>query len=253
MQWLNRNVVLCFLVVVFLSGLSCRVEENGKQEDEWHELFNGVDLTGWTVKGKPEDQGEQFWSVKDGAIVANSLGFEGHDYVWLQTDDEYRDFVLRLRFQAYRESPGNTGVQVRSRYDDEAGWLDGPQIDINPPGFWRTGMIWDETRGVQRWIFPNLPADQWVDESMSNESMVFYYSDQSEGWNELEITAMGVNLSATLNKIAVTDFDGQGILNDRVHADRNVGMKGHIALQIHKGDQVEVRFRDLRIRALPRR
>ncbi len=109
--------------------------------DPWQSLFNDRDLTGWTVKCKPADREKAFWRVEDGCIVADSMGQTGHDYVWLVTDTEYSDFVLRLRFQAYRDNPGNSGVQIRSRYDDPAGWLDGPQIDINPPGPWRTGMI----------------------------------------------------------------------------------------------------------------
>ena len=107
-------------------------------------LFNGSDLTGWEVKCAPADVGLGFWKVDNGTILADSMGHKDHDYVWLATQRQYADFVLALKFQAYRDSPGNSGVQVRSRYDDDAHWLDGPQVDINPPGPWRTGMIWAE-------------------------------------------------------------------------------------------------------------
>jgi len=217
----------------------------------WRELSNGRDLTGWTVKCKPADRDKDFWRVDDGTILADSLGFKGHDYVWLVTNEEYGDFILRLRFQMYRESPGNSGIQIRSRYDDEAGWLDGPQIDINPPGPWRTGMIWDETRGSKGWLCPDVPKGQWVNQAMANPELVCYYADEGPGWNTFEIKAVGTRITAVLNGVMVTDYDGAGVLDDETHATHNVGLKGHLALQIHRNDQLKIRFKDLAIRELP--
>ncbi len=216
----------------------------------WVPLFNGKDLTGWTVKCKEKDRSKSFWQVDNGTILANSLDAKGHDYVWLMTKREYQDFELRLKFQAYKNSPGNSGVQIRSRYDENEGWLNGPQIDINPPGPWRTGMMWDETRGNQRWIYPNLPKGKWVNKSMSNPNLKFYYSEDEPAWNTLEIKVIGLKVQAKLNGIKVTDFNGKDILDDETHQKRNVGQKGYIALQIHKGDQLKIRFKDIEIREL---
>ena len=218
--------------------------------DGWRSLFNGRDLSGWTVKCKPADREKGFWRVERGAIVANSMGQKGHNYVWLVSDREYADFALRLKFQAYRRSPGNSGIQIRSRYDDAAGWLDGPQIDIHPPQPWRTGMMWDETRGVQRWIFPDVPKGKWVDESMAVPARVFRHGDTEDLWNEMEVTAKGLHVEAVLNGVTITDLRGEGILDDEAHRKRDVGAKGFIALQIHSGDQLEIRFKDLSLREL---
>ena len=49
----------------------------------WQSLFDGRDLAHWTVKCKPADRERTFWSVRDGAILADSLNAKGHDYVWL--------------------------------------------------------------------------------------------------------------------------------------------------------------------------
>jgi hypothetical protein len=213
-------------------------------------LFNGKNLAGWSVKCKSADEGKNFWRADNGAILADTIGHQGHDYVWLATDREFGDFVLRLKFQAYRDSPGNSGIQFRSRYDESAQYLDGPQIDINPPGPWRTGMIWDETRENLRWIYPDLPKDKWVDEAMANPDLVFYYSDEGPGWNDMLITAAGGKVTVVLNGVPVTTYDGTGVLDDAVHRDRNVGTKGCIALQIHKNDQLKIRFRDIVIKDL---
>ena len=219
--------------------------------DQWQTLFNGRDLTGWTVKCKPADRGKDFWRVEDGCIVADSIDRPDHDYIWLVTDREYSDFVLRLRFQAFRDSPGNSGVQIRSRYDDQAGWLDGPQVDINPPGPWRTGMMWDETRGSGRWLFPPVPKGQWVNQLMANPDLEFHYADEEPGWNSLEIAAVGTTVSVVLNGIPVTFYDGAGVLDDEIHTQRGVGLKGHIALQIHTKDQLRIRFKDIVLREPP--
>ncbi len=229
-------------------GLVVALGSRAPESEGWLSLFNGSDLSGWVVKCKPQDVAKRFWRVDSGTILADTLEHSGHDYVWLLSEREYADFVLRLKFQAYRTSPGNSGVQVRSRYDEEEGWLDGPQVDIHPPGPWRTGMVWDETRGNQRWIFPDIPAAEWVNESMSVPKRVFRFHDQGDGWNALEITARGTHIKSVLNGVQITDCDGAGILDDAIHRDRNVGIVGHIALQIHKGDQLRIRFKDIEIR-----
>jgi len=235
------------LAALSLAGTvaGCRTNPDGAR---WASLFSGRDLSGWTVKCKPEDRANTYWKVEDGVIVADSMDGAKHDYVWLVSDGEYSDFVLRLKFQAYRGNPGNSGVQIRSRYDDAASWLDGPQVDINPPGPWRTGMIWDETRGVQHWLFPPVPKGKWVDETMAPPGMKFFFSDDPTPWNELEIAAIGTRLKVVLNGVVVTDYDGAGMLNDATHRARQVGERGHLALQIHTGDRLRIRFKDLQIR-----
>ena len=119
------------------------------QAGVWTSLFDGETLADWHVAAKPEDAGQVFWQVRDGAITADVPKNSKHHYIWLLTDQEYGDFELRMKVQTYSNQAGNSGVQIRSRYDDEAGWLDGPQVDINPPGPWRNGFIYDET-GIDR-------------------------------------------------------------------------------------------------------
>lgn len=245
---LRRIVAILLLAGVATAG--CAGPESADARD-WTSLFNGTDLTGWTVKCRPADRNKEFWKVDEGTILADSMGHEGHDYVWLVTNREYADFVLRLQFQAYRDSPGNSGIQVRSRYDDQAGWLDGPQIDIHPPGPWRTGMIWDETRGVGRWLYPDRPRGQWVNQTMANPEMVFYYADEGPGWNTLEITTVGTRITALLNGVLVTDYEGAGVLDDSVHQTYDVGLRGSVALQIHKADELRIRFKDVEVRPWP--
>jgi hypothetical protein len=249
-KFLNRSGMIFTALAAVMAADGCCQCNLYSDSVEWEPLFNGKDLTGWVVKCKPADTGKEFWRVGDRTILADSMAYKKHDYVWLLTEQQYSDFILRLRFQAYRSNPGNSGIQIRSRYDDQAGWLDGPQIDINPPGPWRTGMIWDETRDDGRWLYPDIPRGEWVDQSMAPPGMVFYYSDEEPGWNELEIEAIGTMVTAYLNGVKVTEYDGSGVLDDEIHKARKVGLSGHIALQIHTGDLLKIRYKDLYIKDL---
>jgi hypothetical protein len=246
----HTNLYLTFLLIIILTASTGCGPFSPSPAPQAQVLFNGKDFSGWTVKSTPADKDKRFWKIEDGSILADSMGCADHDYIWLLTENDYCDFILNLRFQACRESPGNSGVQIRSRYDDNASWLDGPQIDINPPEPWRTGMMWDETRDNLRWIFPDLPLGKWVDPSMADPGLLFYYPDDSPAWNDLQITAVGTKITAVLNGVKITDYDGRGVLDDSIHKKYNVGLCGKIALQIHKNDRLKIRFKDISIKPL---
>ncbi len=219
-------------------------------EASWIELFNGRDLSGWHVACKAADRDKAFWSVADGAIVCDSVGRKDHDYVWLMTDREFGDFELVLKVQGFRGISGNSGVQVRSRYDQAAGWLDGPQVDLHPPGPWRCGFIYDETRGVQRWLAPIVGKPAAAKPEHAPSGWSWEYADEGDGWNDVRIVCRGTRMQTFINGVAVADLDGAGILDDDKHAARNVGMRGHIALQLHSGDELKIRFKEIRVREL---
>jgi hypothetical protein len=108
-------------------------------------------------------------------------------------------------------------------------------------------MVWDETRGNQRWLWPLVPKGKWVDESMAKPGQTFRFASHDPGWNDFEITARGTHIKASLNGLQIMSWDGAGVLDDELHRTRRVGLKGHIALQIHTGDQLRVRFRNIRL------
>jgi len=227
---------------------------------DWRSLFNGESLQGWSVRCIEQDKDKDFFNVETGALLVSSLGSTEHDYMWLQSEEEYGNFELRLKYQPCRESPGNSGIQIRSRYDEKAkidvqgqparGWLDGPQVDINPPGPWRTGLIYDETRAYQRWINPSL--ENWAIDSATYAppKVVQYYANEGPGWNDMTILCKGTHIQTIINNILISDYDGSGVLDDEAHQKYKVGMKGHILFQIHKRDQVKIRFKDVEIREL---
>ena len=80
------------------------------QADDWQNLFNGKDLTGW--KGRAD-----LWSVKDGAITGYTKDGKipgGNSFlVW---DGTVGDFELKVKFKIMG---GNSGVQYRSKNADK--------------------------------------------------------------------------------------------------------------------------------------
>ncbi|MBI1369457.1 MAG: DUF1080 domain-containing protein [Planctomycetes bacterium] len=235
------------LAMFMLAGCASAQAEDAK----WTPLFNGRDLTGWTVKSVPKDKDKGFWKVQDGLIVCDSIGHKDHDYFWLVSDGEYDNFELRLKVRSFRDSPGNSGVQVRSRYDDEAGWLDGPQVDIHPPGPWRCGFIYDETRGVNVWLWPNVGKPANAKPEHAPPGWHWRHADEGDGWNSVVIRCDRYRITTQVNGVNVADLDGKGILDDEKHAARHVGMTGRIALQLHRGDELHIAFKDIEIRKLP--
>ncbi len=225
-----------------------------KRDPVWAPLFNGEDLSGWTVQCLDKDRGKNYWSVKNGAIVCDSVGDRDHGSIWLQQLHEFDDFELKLKFKAFGDSPGNSGVQVRSRWevsegDPGGGRMHGPQVDIHPPLPWRTGLIYDETSEVQRWINPSLP-DWNIQLSNGPKKWLFYYANDPNPWNEMIIRCQGSQITTTVNRMVISDFDGEGILNDSNHKKHNVGVSGFIALQLHGRHELKIHFKDIFIRKL---
>ncbi len=229
-----------------------------RASEGWAPLFNGRDLNGWRVECPPNERDRQYWKAADGAIECNSLDDGRHEYNWLMTEEEFDDFQLRLKFQVFLKHKGNSGVQFRSRYDTSGEvangpWLHGPQVDIHAPTPLRAGLIYDETWETRRWIHPSLPNSRMVPEKApkaAHGTRLRYADDDPDQWNTLEILCEGTRVKTFVNERLITDFDGAGILDDAAHQRHRVGMKGHIALQLHRNDQALIRFKDLWIRQL---
>ncbi|MCM4150551.1 DUF1080 domain-containing protein [Arenibacter sp. N53] len=174
-------------------------------------LFNGEDLSGWTVYGTEK------WYVEDGLLVSES----GPDkqYGYLATDKHYDDFELTLEFK--QEANGNSGVFIRSTIDGTkvSGW----QVEVAPPGHDTGGVYESYGRG---WLIkPDAEKDKVLKEGE---------------WNTMKIKLSGNKLTSWLNgteMVSITDDKiGEG--------------KGSIALQIHDGGGIKVKWRNIKI-ALP--
>ena len=174
-------------------------------------LFNGENLDGWTIFGTEK------WYVEDGEIICESGPDEKYGY--LATDKYYDNFELTLEFK--QEANGNSGVFFRSTVEGTkiSGW----QVEVAPPKN-NTGGIY-ESYGRGWLIKPDTKTDDVL---------------KMGEWNTLKIVAQGDQVSTLLNNVPMVsiedDLIGKG--------------KGSIALQIHDGGGIKVRWRNLKIRNL---
>lgn len=65
---------------------------------------------------------------------------------------------------------------------------------------------------------------------------------------KVHIVCKGTRIRTVINGVTIADYDGAGRLDDEAHRAHNVGMKGHIGLQIHSGKQLLIRFKDVEVR-----
>jgi hypothetical protein len=247
MVWYPGLTMRPTVVATTLAGL---LTAGTLQAGDWQSLFDGKTLAGWHVAARPADRGKGFWLVRDGALTCDSMGDKDHDYVWLVSDAEYTDFELALEVRGFKESPGNSGIQFRSRYDETLGWLHGPQVDVHPAAPWRTGLIYDETQEARRWIFPSL-EDWRIEPSQGPERWVWHAGTERDGWNEVRLVCRGAHVETVVNGVVIADYDGKGVLDDEAHRRRQVGLSGHLALQLHASDELRIQYRNIRIRPLP--
>ncbi len=268
-SWVAGIRGLVARLVTMVLGLMCPAAAG-----DWVELSAGDGLQGWKVECVETDRGKSYWSQKGGVIECDTKGDKGHDYVWLVSEREFGDFELEVLVRTFPGRKGNSGIQFRSRYGqhpehpEKVGWLHGPQVDIHPPGPWRSGLIYDETWEARRWISPSLanwkigkekaPADwRWVHAdgsvALSEGRTEFAGAPDApdrDGWNHVRILARGTLVQVEVNGIEVTHYDGKGVLDDAAHQRHRVGMRGHIAFQLHARNDLKIQFKEVRIRDL---
>jgi len=171
-------------------------------------LFNGKDLSGWTIYGT------ELWYVEDGLLVCESG--PDKEYGYLGTEKEYGDFELTLEFK--QGADGNSGVFFRSSIEGTriTGW----QAEVAPPGS-NTGGIY-ESYGRGWLIQPDPELDKFL---------------KFGEWNTMKIRVKGELVETWLN--------GQKMIELR---DEKIGeATGIIALQIHSGGGIKVQWRNLEI------
>lgn len=198
-------VPCCAFVLFSVVGTSAG---SGAPPGEWKPLFNGKDLTGWSVAAGRggANATPATWKVEDGVLI----GGQGSGRGSLVTTDQYKDFDLQLDFQLAehgtqcspeRTGPNqanasidktctyNSGISFRTGYQvnigrREAGEYVGIVVHrVSPKGLGpQHNVLWLDT-GDEK--FPGLR--------------------KKEQWNHLEIAAKGPHLTVTLNGKQICD------------------------------------------------
>lgn len=175
------------------------------------QLFNNKDLTGWKVNGTEK------WYVENGELIAESG--PDKEYGYLTTEKPYKNFVLFLDFK--QEANGNSGVFIRSNVTGTkvSGW----QVEVAPAGQ-HTGGIYESY------------GREWLIKPSAEKEKALKFGE----WNSMKIEVKNDKVTTWLN--------GKKMVNLK---DELIGKgEGVIALQIHSGGGIKIRFKNIFIREL---
>jgi hypothetical protein len=220
---------------------------------EWKPLFNGKDLTGWTVvagrgggaNASATTPPPSPWKVENGVLVGGQ-GARGS----LVTTEQYKDFELELDFMLAEHGTEcsaelgpkeentskdptclyNSGITFRTGYQlnigrREAGEYIGLVVHRQAPGAIRGNVLWLDKGDAK---FPGLRKKQ--------------------EWNTLRISANGPRLQVFLNGTQICDV----VDNPTDPAEAKWKEAASISVQspYTGGFDGFVRFRNMRIRTL---
>lgn len=198
---MNKKILT--LLVLFATGVASYAQVK---------LFNGKDLTGWTIAGTEK------WYVEKGELICES----GPDkkYGYLVSDKEFKNFELTVEFK--QESNGNSGVFFHCSVDGTT--ISGWQAEVAPLNK-NTGGVY-ESYGRGWLIKPSPEKEKFLKEGE---------------WNTMVVKMEGKTVTTWLN--------GQQMIT--LEDDKIGAATGKIALQIHDGGGVKVRWRKVDIQPLP--
>ena len=186
-------------------------------------LFHDSDLSGWTPRG-----GTCKFESDSGMVVGTVV--PGSSSTYLCTDrDDYTDFVFTCEMKWLVN--GNSGVMFRAqvREDKKGETVFGPQAEmegIRGDRGWSGGIYGQSCGGYfyPLWLTQHREVRQAID---------------IDGWNRLTIMAKGDVVKTWVNGIPAAHWVGDGTY-----------AKGFFGLQIHKGAEGKVAWRDVRVKEL---
>ena len=202
-----KTLSLAAIVALAVSGAAF-----GQAAEEpgpaWTPLMDGRTLAGW------HPVGEGTWTVENGEFVGRADNQKL--YGLLVSDWSFGDFSLRLKFRC---STGDSGVYIRTllRPPDQAHGL---QVQVGPPGTGVGGIY--ESYG-RAWLSRPTPE--------AEQACV-----KPDDWNAVTITARGGDVVVEVNGVETAELQGDPSRPE-----------GQLALQMHAGTVMEVRFREIEI------
>ncbi len=153
-------------------------------------------------------EGDELVGATDGSLTHNTF---------YSFDGEYADFELDIQFKIRN---GNSGIQFRSELLPDY-VVQGYQGDVSTDGY--LGILYEERgRGfLGQMMIPGV-----------------YDHVDLNGWNDYRITAIGPRITLAVNGFTTVDY---------TESDAGARKAGVIAVQMHEGPAMEVRYRRLKI------
>jgi hypothetical protein len=179
-------------------------------------FFNGKNLDGW------EGLTQEYWSVKDGAIIGSSEATKGLKFnTFLCSKKKYKDFELKFQIRL-KGGAGNSGVQIRSEIFEPKNFaVKGPQCDI----------------GAQYW--GSLYGEHFGGMMKAADAKVVGKVLKKDDFNDYYIKAVGKRITIKLNGETMVDEEFPKAPDE-----------GIIAWQLHSGGPMEVTFKNIEFKDL---
>lgn len=195
---------------------------NTDQTSEFTPLFNGKDLTGWTLKRANRNG----YHVENGKLVCPSNGGG-----FLFTDKQYDNFILRFDFKLSKGA--NNGIAIRCPMVDQRPAYEGLEIQVL------------DNKGYPKKLKPTQYHGSVYDVIPAKKGAL----KPAGEWNHEEIICRGSQITVIVNDIPVLNADLSKI-NDPAVLTKHPGLlnkQGHIGLLGH-GSHVE--YKNIRIKEL---
>ena len=202
------------IAMVFILGLLPGLPLTAADDAEgFVPLFDGKTLAGWhTLPGGK-------WEVRDGVIIGTAERSEGR-HGQLVSDKRYKDFTVRLKYKAIK---GNSGLYFRVDEVKGGVGVHGFQAEIDPAN--DVGGLYET--GGRAWVVQPTP-----------EQIKTYFKPGE--WNQMTVSAEGRHI--------VVEVNGQKTAELKDDPGR---LEGHLALQLHGGQDMHVEFKDIEILVKP--
>jgi hypothetical protein len=220
-------------------------KKDSKADEKWTPLFNGKDLTGWTLpantnpgeiaavalvekdkkivgfEGKLKEDGKQvpLWRVEDGVLI----GSGPHSHLFNERGN-YANF--RYRVEAMINDHGNSGQYFRARLGPDFPKGYEAQINATHGDPIRTGSL-----------YPSFKLSQ---EDRGKILVMNTAPHKPDEWFTQEVIAEGNHITIKVNDKTTVDFTDPN----------STYLRGHFALQGHDPGTV-VKFRKIEVIELP--
>lgn len=211
---LYRSLVVCTLLAVTAFPARAR-------SDQWLQLFNRRDLTGWEQVGKGK------FVVENGMLKTEG----GMGLLWY-TKRKLRRAVLRVVFKlTHDQDDSGVFIRIPDKPTEPSMPINrGYEVEIGnwPDDYSCTGVLYSLTKALAR---PSKPTGEW---------------------NTMDITLDGPRTLVFVNGVKVTDYtEGQPVPPKQHNYEPDRGPRpaaGYIGLQNHAPDSV-VYFREVAVRS----
>ncbi len=200
-------------------------------------LYDGGDLSGWTGR-------DDLWSTENGQIVGRTVPenpLKGNTFlIWEGGQPDNFELTLEFKIEG-----GNSGIQYRSKVVDQQGFVvGGYQADIDF-GNRYAGILYEEKgRGIlaERGQKVTIGADGKKETQQFGKAEDLGKGIHPGQWNDFRVVANGNHLQHFINDTLTMEVIDQ-------QSDQ-AATNGVIALQLHAGPPMIVRFKNIKIREL---